>query len=105
MAAAKKKNVYIITPRTDNAYKIPYVKANGKIFPLDRKVILDDNDIAVIKNYKETRAKSNLRINVNKIMDDLRIPQEVANKLAREQERRNFGGGIEFVPMYSVTPV
>jgi hypothetical protein len=101
-----KRYVAIVSPRTDNAIKIPYVKVNGKIIPFDRKVEINENDLKALQGMKEPKKKG-LAIDVHQIMDNLKINQEKANRIARLQEREGmYGkGNVQFIPKYTVNIV
>ena len=98
-----KRYIATISPRTDNAMKIPFVKVNGKIFPFDKKVELSENDLKAINGMKEPKKKG-ISIDVKQIMDTMQISQEKANRVARIQEQEGMygNGNIHFVPKYTV---
>jgi hypothetical protein len=99
-----KKYIVVVSPRTDNAIKVPYVKANGKVIPFDRKVEINENDLKVIQGMKEPKQKG-LSVDVHQIMNTLHVSQEKANRIAKLQEKEGMGGtgNIQFVPKYTVT--
>lgn len=73
----------IVKPATDNAYKEGYAFANGKVIPFDVKVKLEDRDIKVLQSRREARKVDPNGVNVHELMDQLRIPQEKANAIAK----------------------
>jgi 3D (Asp-Asp-Asp) domain-containing protein len=102
----KDEYICIITPNTDNARRLGYVKVNLKIIPLMTKVVLNKNDLKLIENMFEYQ-KTNGGIDVYEIMRQMRISQEKANKVAREMlksgEKMNGKVNAVKIPMYNIT--
>jgi hypothetical protein len=105
--AKSKKVKIIVKPATDNAYKEGYAKANGKIIPFDVPVIVDENDVRVLERIKEPKRMDKNAIDVHRIMDDLQITQEKANRIARMSEKEGMTGKVDvrYVPRYFVRVV
>jgi len=100
------KNEYevIVTAATDNSYEVGYAKVNGKIIPFNRKVIIDRNDLSALKGLKEPRKKSGSGLDPRELMEQLKIPQEKANQLARQQDKEMNGKvNMRMVPRYNIT--
>jgi len=104
MAKVKNGIKVIVKPATDNAYREGYAKANGKVIPYDVPVIVEESDLKVLERMKEPKKVNDKTIDVHKIMNDLRITQEKANRIARIQERENTGR-IRYVNKYIVKVV
>ena len=85
--ATKKEIKIIVEPATDNADKEGYVKVNGKVFPFGIPMKATENDIRTIKNIKEPKKPTSTGVDVKAIMNQLRISQEKANKVAREYDK------------------
>jgi hypothetical protein len=105
--AKSKKVKVIVRPATDNAYKEGYAKANGKIIPFDIPVVVDENDVKVLESIKEPKRIDSNTIDVHRIMDDLQITQEKANRIARMSEKEGMTGevNVRYVPKYFVRVV
>ena len=106
---AKAKNTenkirIIVQPATDNADKEGFAKVNGKIIPFGVPVFVDKNDIKVLERMKEPRTV-NRKTDPRAIMEELRITQEKANRIARMQERENMNKSIRYVNKYFVKVV
>ena len=110
MAGKKEEsNVYIVIPRTEDAMKEGFVRVNNKVIPFDRKVKLVKNDVEVIRRMKEPTQGSTVNISVSQIMEEYKIPQEEANKIARARAQQAnsdnaIGKKIMWIPKYSVHP-
>jgi hypothetical protein len=81
----KGEYIVVVTPNTDNARKANFVKVNDKTIPFGVRVILTDNDITLLRRMKDYE-KASGAIDPREIMEQLKIPQERANKIAREAE-------------------
>ena len=92
----------IVKPATDNAYREKFAKANGKVIPFDVPIIVEERDIKVLQRMKEPKKAIQERIDVNKIMDQMQISQEKANKIARSNDKDMNSNGVSFVPKYFV---
>ncbi len=102
MAKAKSDKVRIIVkPATDNADREGFVKVNGKIIPFDVPVVVEPRDVAAIERIKEPR-RVNSKTDPRAIMEQLRITQEKANRIARLQEKENLNTSVRFVNKYFV---
>ena len=108
MAKTKEKRIKVIVkPATDNAYKEGYAKANGKVIPFEVPVIVNENDIKVLERIKEPKRVDKNSIDIHKIMDDLQITQETANKVAKRSKEDGMTGRVDvrYVPKYFVKVV
>jgi hypothetical protein len=102
--------IVVVTPNTDNARKTGFVKVNGKVIPFNVRVKINDNDLVLLRRMHEYE-KTSGAIDPREIMERLRIPQERANKVARdmESEYRRTGQmmngklNARKVPLYNVT--
>jgi len=101
---ANKKGIKIIVkPATDNAYKEGFAKANGKVIPFDVPIIVEPRDVKVLERMKEPKRITSKSIDVRQIMNQMQIPQEKANKIARMSEKENMQNGqIRYTPKYFV---
>ena len=103
MAKAKTDKVKIIVrPATDNAHKEGFVKVNGKVIPFEVPMIVTEMDARAIERIKEPRAV-NKDLDPRAIMEQLKISQEKANRIAREGDIKN--SGIKYVQKYYVQRV
>ncbi len=107
MAAVKEKakaKRYIVIPRSNEALKEKFAVANMKRIPFDVPVPLTDMEVRILKEQKEP-LQVDEDINVHRIMDEMRITQEQANKIAQARSaNRDMGKKIKFVQKYSVVP-
>ena len=85
---AKEKIKVKIIPLTENARKLNYVRINGKVLPFEVPIIINEQDLKALKNMKEPR-KVDSGVNVHQIMETLQIPQEKANKIAKQRDIEN----------------
>lgn len=92
----------IVKPATDNAYRERFAKANGKVIPFDVPIIVEERDIRVLQRMKEPKKAIEERVDVHKIMNQMQISQEKANRIARTGERDMNNNGVSFVPKYFV---
>jgi len=100
MAKAKSDKVKVIVkPATDNADKEGYAKANGKVIPYDIPVIISQMDLKALERQKEPR-KVNSKLDPRAIMEQLQIPQEKANRIAKNNDIQN--AKVKYVPKYFV---
>jgi len=90
----------IVKPATDNAFREGYVKVNGKVIPFEVPIIVSENDVKTIERMKEPKRVDDNGINVREIMNNLKIPQEKANRIAREGNMEK--AKIRFVSKYNV---
>ncbi len=107
MAKAKSQDgkvKVIVKPATDNADREGFVKVNGKIIPFDIPVIVTENDVKAIERIKEPR-RVNSKTDPRVIMEQLRISQEKANRIARLQEKENLNASVRYVNKYFVKVV
>ena len=108
MAAVKdtkqKVRRYLVIPRSNEALKEKFAVANMKRVPFDVPVPLTDMEVRILKEQKEPVAMD-AEVNVHRIMEEMRIPQEEANKIAEARSRGgSMGKRIRFVNKYSVVP-
>ena len=101
----EKAKRYVVIPRSNEAFKERFAIANGKRVPFDTPVILADGDVKVLKHQREP-IQIDGDVNVHQIMDEMRIPQSEANKIAqaRANSKDAMGKKIQWVPKYSVHP-
>ena len=92
----------VVTPATDNAYKERFLKINGKVIPFGVPVELTQNDINTVKRLKEPKRNTRNR-NVYDVMDQLKISQEKANKIMRDNQDISQDVTIGFVPKYNIS--
>jgi len=107
MAKAKMENgkvKIIVKPATDNADREGFVKVNGKIIPFDVPVIVEPRDVTAIERMKEPR-RVNGKTDPRAIMEQLRVSQEKANRIARLQEKENLNASVRYVNKYFVKVV
>jgi len=108
----KGEYIVIVHPNTNNARRANYVKVNGKVIPFGVRVILTDNDLVLLRRMHEYE-KASGAIDPREIMENMRIPQEKANKIARqmENEYRRTGSlmngklNARKVPLYNITVI
>ena len=101
-AKAKKSIMVKVLPATDNSRRLGYARINRKVIPFDVPVKVSEQDLIGLRHQKEPTNKANKTINVDKIMNELQVPQEKANKIARMNESQNMNSKIEFIPKYFV---
>jgi hypothetical protein len=102
MARSKKDTLKcIVMPLTDNARKERFLKINGKVVPFGIPFDLTQDDINAIKRLKEPK-RNEQNLSVYDVMDQLKIPQEKANKIMREGGELTKKQNIGFVPKYSI---
>ena len=106
MARQKKDTIkVIIKPATDNADREGYAKINGKVLPYDVPVTISERDLKTLERIKEPRVV-NRRQDPRAIMEQLRISQEKANKIARMSEKEGMGNtSMRMVNKYFVKVV
>jgi hypothetical protein len=100
MAKVRQKR-YKIIPRTSDAQKEPFVKVNGKTFPIDIPVPLTENDKRVIKNYKEPMMIDK-EFNIYQLMDELKVSKQEAVKIA---QARGKNSAMRWVNKYDLIEV
>jgi len=94
----------IVTSATDNAYEVGYAKVNGKIIPFNRKVIINKNDLKALRSLKEPRKNAGSGLDPRQIMEQLKIPQEKANQIARNSDREMNGKvNMRMIPKYNIS--
>lgn len=94
------KVIIKVSAATDNADREGYAKVNGKIIPYDVPVAVTMADYKALKAMKESR-KGDQRINPRQIMEELQIPQEQANRIARMSEK-DFNNSIYWKNKYVI---
>jgi len=94
---------YLVIPRSNEALKERFAVANMKRVPFDTPVPLTDLEVRILKEQKEPVAVD-ATVDVRRIMDEMQVPQETANKIAEARARSDIGKRIRFVPKYSVVP-
>jgi len=100
----KKAGKYIVIPRSNEALKERFAIANGKRVPFDTPVILNADDVTVLKHQREPIQMEG-EVNVHQIMDELRVPQAQANKIAEARaNNKDMSKRLQWVPKYSVHP-
>ena len=99
-----KKVKVIVTPVTDNAYKQGYAFVNGKVVPFDVPVILEDKDVKALERRKEPKKASGSAVDVHALMEQLKISQEKANRIARSGQAEGMDGKpkVRYVNMYNI---
>ena len=105
MATAAKKKLFtiVVSPATDNAHKEALLKINGKRIPFGIPIKVEERDIKTIERINEQKRSTNRSLNVHQIMEDMKISQEKANRVARLSEKENIGNSqISYVPKYFV---
>jgi hypothetical protein len=97
-----KQQKYIVIPRSNDALKEMYATANGKQFPFDTPVVMDEDDVNTLEHQREAISGSP-EVNVYKIMDEMRITQQEAQRIAQARASGDgMGSTIKWVQKYSV---
>jgi len=99
---AAKAQKYVIIPRSNDALKEKFAIANGKRLPFDTPLVLNKNDVLALEHQKEA-IQGDPEVNVYKIMEEMKIPQAEANKIAQARSSQTgMGSTIQWVKKYSV---
>ena len=102
MARGKDTVKVVVTPSTDNALKESFVKVNGKVIPFGVPMELTQDDINAIKRLKEPK-RTGSQMTALELMEQLKIPQEKANKLLRENVDMRQKMNVRYVNKYFVS--